>query len=344
MLADEYFINAAKAFQMDSVDVSHGLVGDFKSILPFHFVILRGFLSTGDPDELPDYHEMIKDPMDFSTVRSELDNAISTLSGKYNNSAPEVQEETRKAYDFMLDFADIYLIRRILLLTGTPIQNSLQELWALLKFLLQIIFNSVENFEEWFNGTMPDVEVITKRLRSHDIGKSVSKCATERQKKHGLTGIVRNPFSQEAHSLLPACTEVLTYVPDPNPYELPPIIKNLQNTKDRFQVHFAVGSRKGTPMLVLNHVSDARTPLLLQLEGVESSKFTETESEENTFTEVATETLTPPPLSTEATEKKNSTEKTESSGAKKQLFEGISEHEEGPSAKKPNTGEHEHDE
>ena len=80
-----------------------------------------------------------------------------------------------------------------------------------------------------------------------------------------------------------------------------------------------------------------------QIEGVESSNFTETGSEGDPFIEVATETLTPPPLSTKATEKKCSTEKTESSGAKKQLFEGISEHEEGPSAKKPKTGEHEHE-
>ena len=87
----------------------------------------------------------------------------------------------------------------------------------------------------------------------------------------------------------------------PNPYDLPPIIKDLQNTKHRFQVHFGVGSRKGTPRLVLNHVSDARTPLLPQIEGVESSNFTETGSEGDPFTEVPSETLTPPPLSTEAT-------------------------------------------
>ncbi|KAI3983709.1 hypothetical protein MKX01_001113 [Papaver californicum] len=42
-----------------------------------------------------------------------------------------------------------YHIRRRLLLTGTPIQNNLQELWALLNFLLPTIFNSVQNFEEW---------------------------------------------------------------------------------------------------------------------------------------------------------------------------------------------------
>lgn len=49
-----------------------------------------------------------------------------------------------------------YRIRRRLLLTGTPIQNSLQELWSLLNFLLPSIFNSVENFEEWFNAPFAD--------------------------------------------------------------------------------------------------------------------------------------------------------------------------------------------
>ncbi|KAF5465666.1 hypothetical protein F2P56_015648 [Juglans regia] len=49
-----------------------------------------------------------------------------------------------------------YQIRRRLLLTGTPIQNSLQELWALLNFLLPHIFNSVQNFEVWFNAPFAD--------------------------------------------------------------------------------------------------------------------------------------------------------------------------------------------
>ena len=43
-----------------------------------------------------------------------------------------------------------------LLLNSTPIQNNLQELWALLKFLLPSIFNSVQNFEEWFNAPFVD--------------------------------------------------------------------------------------------------------------------------------------------------------------------------------------------
>jgi SWI/SNF-related matrix-associated actin-dependent regulator of chromatin subfamily A protein 2/4 len=38
-----------------------------------------------------------------------------------------------------------------LLLTGTPIQNNLKELWSLLNFLLPKIFNSSESFKDWFN-------------------------------------------------------------------------------------------------------------------------------------------------------------------------------------------------
>jgi SNF2 family DNA or RNA helicase len=41
-------------------------------------------------------------------------------------------------------------------LTGTPIQNSLTELWSLLNFLLPAIFNSSANFEEWFNAPFAD--------------------------------------------------------------------------------------------------------------------------------------------------------------------------------------------
>merc|ERR1712137_457305 len=38
-----------------------------------------------------------------------------------------------------------------LLITGTPLQNNLHELWALLNFLLPDVFSSSENFDEWFN-------------------------------------------------------------------------------------------------------------------------------------------------------------------------------------------------
>ncbi|XP_066997034.2 ATP-dependent helicase brm isoform X2 [Anabrus simplex] len=45
-----------------------------------------------------------------------------------------------------------YVAPHRLLLTGTPLQNKLPELWALLNFLLPSIFKSVTTFEQWFNA------------------------------------------------------------------------------------------------------------------------------------------------------------------------------------------------
>ena len=43
-----------------------------------------------------------------------------------------------------------YAFKHRVLLTGTPIQNSLTELWALLNFVLPQVFNSSDSFDEWF--------------------------------------------------------------------------------------------------------------------------------------------------------------------------------------------------
>jgi DNA helicase INO80 len=41
--------------------------------------------------------------------------------------------------------------RNRLLLTGTPIQNNMQELWALLHFIMPTLFDNHEEFSEWFS-------------------------------------------------------------------------------------------------------------------------------------------------------------------------------------------------
>ena len=46
-----------------------------------------------------------------------------------------------------------------LLLTGTPLQNNLHELWSLLNFLLPEIFSSSDDFDEWFNLGPTDQEM-----------------------------------------------------------------------------------------------------------------------------------------------------------------------------------------
>ncbi|GMM56724.1 RSC chromatin remodeling complex ATPase subunit [Maudiozyma humilis] len=44
-----------------------------------------------------------------------------------------------------------YKTRNRLILTGTPLQNNLPELWALLNFVLPKVFNSSSTFDDWFN-------------------------------------------------------------------------------------------------------------------------------------------------------------------------------------------------
>lgn len=52
---------------------------------------------------------------------------------------------------FAMTLGNAYQSRHRILLTGTPLQNNLPELWALLNFLLPSIFNSVDTFDQWFN-------------------------------------------------------------------------------------------------------------------------------------------------------------------------------------------------
>ncbi|KAL3312937.1 hypothetical protein Ciccas_008468, partial [Cichlidogyrus casuarinus] len=47
--------------------------------------------------------------------------------------------------------------QRRLLLTGTPLQNSLMELWSLMHFLMPSIFQSHRDFNEWFASPLTDM-------------------------------------------------------------------------------------------------------------------------------------------------------------------------------------------
>jgi len=73
-----------------------------------------------------------------------------------------VSEEVRlTSYDFSFNFLLFDSIRwktllsfncrNRLLLTGTPIQNNMAELWALLHFIMPTLFDSHEQFNEWFS-------------------------------------------------------------------------------------------------------------------------------------------------------------------------------------------------
>ena len=60
-----------------------------------------------------------------------------------------------------------------LLLTGTPLQNDLKELWALLHFLLPDIFSDLDIFENWFDHSDLNSKKGLNRVQSEEKEQSV---------------------------------------------------------------------------------------------------------------------------------------------------------------------------
>ena len=62
-----------------------------------------------------------------------------------------------------------YQSQHRLLLTGTPLQNNLAELWALLNFLLPKIFSSCDEFKKWFEKPLSKMHPLTnKAMQKND--------------------------------------------------------------------------------------------------------------------------------------------------------------------------------
>lgn len=77
--------------------------------------------------------------------------------------------------------------------------------------------------------------------------------------------IILTCFSPEANSLITtSVTELITYIPDPDPYVFPPLILALQNTTHIFHIHLAKGSRRGMPCFILDAAENVDLPALPQ--------------------------------------------------------------------------------
>lgn len=60
------------------------------------------------------------------------------------------------------------------LTAGTPLQNNLAELWSLLNFLLPAVFNSLDDFESWFDfSSMVSSDTTATESKSKEILESV---------------------------------------------------------------------------------------------------------------------------------------------------------------------------
>ncbi|KAG9246294.1 SWI/SNF family of DNA-dependent ATPase [Calycina marina] len=58
----------------------------------------------------------------------------------------------------------VFNSRNRLLITGTPLQNNLHELWALLNFLLPDVFGDADAFDQWFSGQGEDQDTVVQQL------------------------------------------------------------------------------------------------------------------------------------------------------------------------------------
>ncbi len=88
-----------------------------------------------------------------------------------------------------------------LLITGTPLQNNLHELWALLNFLLPDVFSRSEDFDEWFKSVEIIDEDADEAKRKNEIVKQL----------HAVLRpfLIRRLKSEVEHSLPPKKETVL---------------------------------------------------------------------------------------------------------------------------------------
>ncbi|XP_022138477.1 ISWI chromatin-remodeling complex ATPase CHR11 isoform X1 [Momordica charantia] len=128
--------------------------------------VLRAVKFLGNPDERRDIRENLLVAGKFDVCVTSFEMAIKEksclrrFSWRYIiiDEAHRIKNENSLLSKTMR----LYNTNYRLLITGTPLQNNLHELWSLLNFLLPEIFSSAETFDEWFqiSGDNDQQEVV----------------------------------------------------------------------------------------------------------------------------------------------------------------------------------------
>ena len=116
---------------------------------------MNAVLYDGKPEDRKRIREERIAPMTFNVVLTHYDmilrdtKALAKISWEYVivDEGHRLKNKDSKLAETM---RSLYSSRFRLLLTGTPIQNNLKELWSLLNFVLPKVFNSSQSFNEWF--------------------------------------------------------------------------------------------------------------------------------------------------------------------------------------------------
>ncbi|KAG5130928.1 hypothetical protein JHK84_037325 [Glycine max] len=128
--------------------------------------ILRAIKFLGNPDERRHIRDelLVAGKFDVCVTSFEMaikeKSALRRFSWRYIiiDEAHRIKNENSLLSKTMRLYSTNYR----LLITGTPLQNNLHELWSLLNFLLPEIFSSAETFDEWFqiSGENDQQEVV----------------------------------------------------------------------------------------------------------------------------------------------------------------------------------------
>ena len=81
------------------------------------------------------------------------------------DEAQAIKSSSSQRWKMLLEFK----CRNRLLLSGTPIQNTMAELWSLLHFVMPTLFDSHEEFDDWFSK---DIESSAESKSQVDESKS----------------------------------------------------------------------------------------------------------------------------------------------------------------------------
>ncbi|MGH0152423.1 UNVERIFIED_CONTAM: hypothetical protein FKN15_049185, partial [Acipenser sinensis] len=139
-------------------------MNEFKRWVPS----LRAVCLIGDKDQRAAFVRDVLLPGEWDVCVTSYEMLIKEKSvfKKFNwrylviDEAHRIKNEKSKLSEIVREFKTT----NRLLLTGTPLQNNLHELWALLNFLLPDVFNSSEDFDSWFdtNNCLGDQKLVER--------------------------------------------------------------------------------------------------------------------------------------------------------------------------------------
>ena len=142
----------------------HNWMSEFKRWVP----TLRSVCLIGDKEQRAAFVRDVLLPGEWDVCVTSYEMLIKEKSvfKKFNwrylviDEAHRIKNEKSKLSEIVREFKTT----NRLLLTGTPLQNNLHELWSLLNFLLPDVFNSADDFDSWFdtNNCLGDQKLVER--------------------------------------------------------------------------------------------------------------------------------------------------------------------------------------